>query len=167
MERLTYVLGLLCSGLSQFLFFLFTQYHTDSTGRSWILFHPESWRWAFFWNLIGLFFIVLGVIADIKDEWRKEEAPPQKMASRNTQKPKEKERVRQAASESKELEDIESEREEPKKLIDAIIRCGNCIKSDSDVQPCEKHQKMWDEFIGKAEEKSSEAPAIWKKELFE
>lgn len=169
MERLTYVIGLLCSGLSQFFFFLFTEYHTDSTGRSWILFHQETWRWALLWNLLSLFFIVLGIIADIRDKDGKKSAPPQKLASHEIQKPEERERVRHTASQSELLEDIEkSGKEEPQKLVDIILNCENCIKSDNDVQPCKKHEKIWSEFIGGSKkEKSSEAPSIWKEEEFE
>jgi len=66
MERKTYVIGLFISSLSQLLFFGLAFYHSDETGRSWILFHREHWIWALFLSIIGLMFIVLGVIADLK-----------------------------------------------------------------------------------------------------
>lgn len=123
----------------------------------------------------GLFLILLA-IEYITDKRKKQRAPPQKVASHNTQKPEEKERVRHTASESEQLEDIEkSEREEPKfkknewrKWIDIIFACEDCVKTSTGVQPCEYHKKVWDELIGVSkEEKSPEAPAIWKEEEFE
>lgn len=115
-----YLIGILCSILSQFLFFALTYYHTDlTTGRSWILFHPEHWNWAFLLSIVALSLIGLGIVTDVR---RKERAPPQEIPS-HIEKPQETERKEKP---SEQLEDIEepieseehteeiAEREEPK-----------------------------------------------------
>jgi len=107
---MTYVFGLLCIGMSKFIFFVFASYHTDETGRSWILFHQEHWNWAFALSIIGLFFIGLGIFADLRD-MRKEKAPPQKSAP-EIQKPQEVKKEQPKAT--PEITDLEAtEKEEP------------------------------------------------------
>jgi len=109
LERITYAIGLLCSAFSQLLFFVFTNYHTDETGRSWIHFHQEDLRWALILNIVGLFFILLGIIADVREGSGKEMAPPQKSASETQELQKE------DSPTSEKLEDLEAtEKEEPK-----------------------------------------------------
>ena len=105
MERKTYVIGLLCSALSQLVFFLFAYYHTDETGRSWILFHQEDWRWAFVLSIMGIFFIVLGIIADIKgvDE-EKERPPPQEKREEKREPPQEPQKPGEKATPLDDLE---------------------------------------------------------------
>lgn len=170
------LMGLLCSSLSLILFYAAVFWHTDESGRSWILFHARDLFGAYVLSAIGFFLIAFSIFIPII--WQR--APPQEI-----HKPEENNAIFPELVEDLEREkSSEPEREELKdkkyismrRWIDVIFNCENCIKSSTGVQPCEEHSKIWDELIGVAEEEKTEAPkdekapespAIWKHEEFE
>ncbi len=73
--RWQYKVSLFLMLLSQTVFLGLAAYYTDNqlptAGYSWIWHHPEHWTFSLAISLLGLAFLVYGIISEIKESIRK------------------------------------------------------------------------------------------------
>ena len=62
----SYKVGLIFLLLSWLSFLLFTWYQTDSSGRSWILYHPEDWMFSLWLAVLAAAAFLAGMVLDLK-----------------------------------------------------------------------------------------------------